>query len=154
MNRSDLGEGDDLVELARDLAALHSEDGAVQKDVLAAAQLGMEARADLEQRADQASDRDVAVRGRGDARQHFQQRALAGAIPADDADHLARRDLERDVAERPDAIVFAFGLGPATIQQSLDTARRRAQHVGERISQRAIAFALARGDTAWRRDRW
>ena len=52
----DLGEGDDLVELAGDLAPLHAEDGAVQKDVLAAAQLGMEARADFEKRADQASE--------------------------------------------------------------------------------------------------
>ena len=45
----DLGERDDLVELARDLGAAHAEDGAVEEDVLAAGQLRVEAGADLEQ---------------------------------------------------------------------------------------------------------
>ena len=52
----DFGEGDDLVELAVDLGALHAEDRAVEIDVLAAGELGMEAGADLEQRADAAVD--------------------------------------------------------------------------------------------------
>ena len=43
------GEGDDFVELALDLGACHAEDGAVEEDVLAAGQLGVEASADLEQ---------------------------------------------------------------------------------------------------------
>ena len=50
----DLGERDDLVELARDLGALHAEDGAVQVDVLAPGQLRVKAGADLEQAADAA----------------------------------------------------------------------------------------------------
>ena len=41
----------------------------------------------------------------GDARQHLQQRRLAGAVAPDDADHLARLDLERDVAQRPERVV-------------------------------------------------
>ena len=52
MNVATLGEGDDLVELSANLGAAHAEDRAVQKDVLAAGQLGMKAGADLEQRAD------------------------------------------------------------------------------------------------------
>ena len=59
-NRSDLGELDDLVELAADLRRAHAEDGAVEEDVLAAGQLGVEAGADLEQRADAAADADPA----------------------------------------------------------------------------------------------
>ena len=51
----DLGELDDLVELRVDLAPPHAEDRAVQVDVLAAGQLGVEAGADLEQRADAAA---------------------------------------------------------------------------------------------------
>jgi hypothetical protein len=90
----DLGEGDDLVELAHDLVALHAEHGAVQKDVLASAQLRVEAGADLEQRADAAADARVAGRRLGDAREQLQQRALACAVAADDADGLAARDLE------------------------------------------------------------
>ena len=53
----DLGEGDDLVELAADLGPAHAEDRAVEEDVLAAGQLGMESGADLEQRADASVDR-------------------------------------------------------------------------------------------------
>ena len=44
----DLGEGDDLVELARDLGAAHAEDRPVEVDVLAPAQLRMEAGAHLQ----------------------------------------------------------------------------------------------------------
>ena len=52
----DAGELDDLVELALDLPPLHPEDRAVQEDVLAAGELGMEAGADLEQAADATAD--------------------------------------------------------------------------------------------------
>ena len=45
-----------------DLRALHAEDRAVQKDVLAAGQLGMEAGADLEQRADPPAEPRPALR--------------------------------------------------------------------------------------------
>ena len=34
----------------------------------------------------------------------LQQRALAGAVAADDADHLAALDLEADVLERPERL--------------------------------------------------
>ena len=46
----DVGELDDLVELAFDLGLAHAEDRAVQVDVLASGQLGVEAGADLQQR--------------------------------------------------------------------------------------------------------
>ena len=52
----DAGELDDLVEALLDLAALHAEDRAVQVDVLAAGELLVEARPDLEQAADAAAD--------------------------------------------------------------------------------------------------
>ena len=48
----DLGELDDVVELAPDLRPRHAQDGAVEVDVLAAAEFRMEARAHLEQAAD------------------------------------------------------------------------------------------------------
>ena len=86
----DLGERDDLVELARDLGAAHAEDRAVQEDVLAAGQLRVEPGPDLQQ-ASRRARRIVRVPvGRlGDAREDLQQRALAGAVAADDADDLA-----------------------------------------------------------------
>ena len=60
----DAGEVDDLVELPRDLAALHAEDRAVQEDVLAPGQLRVEAGADLEQAADATPDLGPARRRR------------------------------------------------------------------------------------------
>ena len=82
----DLGERDDLVELAVDLGPAHAEDRAVEVDVLAAGQLGMKAGADLEQRCrrGRGSPRSPSRR-LGDAREDLQQRALARAVAADDA---------------------------------------------------------------------
>ena len=56
----DAGEGDDLVELAVDLGFAHAEDGAVEVDVVAPGQLGMEAGADLEQAGDATAQLDPA----------------------------------------------------------------------------------------------
>ena len=64
--RLDLAELDDLVELALDLGPRHAEDGAVEVDVLAAGQLGVEAGADLEQACHPAADLDSALGRLGD----------------------------------------------------------------------------------------
>ena len=53
----ELGEGDDLVEALADLGAAQALDRAVQVDVLAAAEVRVEAGPELEQRADAAVDR-------------------------------------------------------------------------------------------------
>ena len=50
--RLELGEGDDVVEVALSLAAAQAEDGRVQEDVLAAGQLAVEAGPELQQRGD------------------------------------------------------------------------------------------------------
>src|SRR6201990_1062112 len=66
-----LGEGDYLVELAPDLAALHAEDSAVEKDVLSSGQVWVEARAYFEQASESAVDVHL-TRGRpDDAREDF-----------------------------------------------------------------------------------
>ena len=74
---------------------------AAEHDVLAPGELAVEADAEREQRADAAvrPRRGPRVGGRmpGD-RAH--ERRLAGAVGADDAEHLAVRDVERDVAGR------------------------------------------------------
>src|SRR3954453_1581571 len=87
--RPDLGEFDDGVELAMNLAAAHSEDRAIEIDVVPAAEFGMKAAADLEQRSDASVDRRASARRRRDPREDLQERALAGAIPPDHADHIA-----------------------------------------------------------------
>ena len=62
--------------------AAHAEDRAAEEDVLAAGQLGMEAGADLEQRAHAAGELDAPLGRRRDPREHLQQRRLAGAVAA------------------------------------------------------------------------
>ena len=85
----ELRKGDDRVELADDLGAEHPEDGAVEEDVLPAGQVGMKAGADFEQARDAAVQLDIAFGRRGDARQNLEQRALAGAVGADDPQDFA-----------------------------------------------------------------
>ena len=97
------GELDDLVEALADLGPAHAEDGAVEEDVLAPGQLGVEAGPDLEQRADAAGHLGPAGARLGDPREQFQQRALAGAVVADQADRFAALDLEGDVFAAPRA---------------------------------------------------
>ena len=50
-------------------------------------------------------DLSIAFGRLGDARENFQERAFAGAVPPDDADHLAVFDVKRHVLESPDDIV-------------------------------------------------
>src|SRR3954471_21089037 len=95
------GEFDDRVELAADLGAGHAHHRALQVDVLPAGQVGMKAGGHFDQRADAPGDRDLAAGRAQDAGQQLEQRRLAGAVGADDADRLAGLDVERDVAQRP-----------------------------------------------------
>ncbi len=98
----ELGELDDVVERVADLRALHPVDRAAQEDVLPPREVGVEPGAELEQGSDRAADRDPPARGLEDAREQPEERRLARAVPADDAERLPGLDLERDVAERPD----------------------------------------------------
>ena len=116
----ELGERDDLVEALADLRALQPVDRAVQEDVLAAGEVGVEAGAELEQRADPAADGDAALGRLDDPGDQAQQRRLAGAVPADEPDRLARLDRERDVAQRQD--VARLG-APAEHEQLLQASR-------------------------------
>ena len=77
---------------------------AVQLDVLAPGEVGMEARAELEQRPDASAGRDRPVGRPDDPGDQPEQRRLAGAVAPDEADGLARRDRDGDVAERPDLL--------------------------------------------------
>ena len=132
----DAGERHHLVEAAGDLGALHAQDGAVEVNVLAAGQLRVEAGADFEQAADPSADFCPALGRLGDARQNLEQRALAGTVVADHAEDLAGRNLQRDVAQRPDRVVGVLlrccrriaggGCGALTTEVSVS---RRARYV-------------------------
>ena len=73
------------VQLGGDLAVFHAQYGAVQIDVLTASEFFMKARAHFEKRSDAARHVDFTGSGIGDFGQHFEKRALSGAIAPDDA---------------------------------------------------------------------
>ena len=98
---ADPGELDDLVELPLRLGARHAEDRPVEKDVVATAELRMEAGSHLEQTADPSVDLGASGARLGDPAQDRQQRRLAGAVGADHAQHLATLNVERDAPQRP-----------------------------------------------------
>ena len=97
----ELGEGDDLVEALADVLPPQALDRPVQVDVLAAAEVGVEAGAELQQRADPALRPHPARRRLDDPRDDPEQRRLSRAVAADEADGLTARDVERDVLQCP-----------------------------------------------------
>ena len=119
---ADLGEGGDVLVALVDLARGEPEDGAVQIDVVAAAEFGVESGAEFEQRGDAAVNTDRAGSGMQDPGHHLQERALAGAVLPDDAEGLAALDLEADVVERPEILV---ALQTIQGQQLLEAVARR-----------------------------
>src|SRR5262245_56667039 len=101
-----LSEGNNLVEFLADLGAAHAEDGAVEVNVLAACELGVEAGADLEQARHPATDGDAASAGLGDAREDLQEGRLSGAVAANDPHHFPASYLERDLSQRRELLHF------------------------------------------------
>ena len=64
----------------------------------------MEAGADFQQAPDAAGDLGLALGRLGDAREDLEQRALAGAVAADDADHFTAVHLEAHVLQGPEGV--------------------------------------------------
>ena len=104
-----LGKRHDLVEFPPDLRARHPEDRAIEENVLAAAQLGMKPRADLEQRRHPAAQFDAPCGRLGDPRENLEEGRLARAVAADDSDDLAALDFKRHVAQRPKLLFLKPG---------------------------------------------
>src|SRR5713226_6763256 len=101
-----LSEGDDFIEFALDLALPHAEDGTGEKSVLAASQLGMEARTDFEERADTAANFSPARGGPRNSRQNLQQSCLARTVAADEAEDFTFAHFERNVFQGPERLFF------------------------------------------------
>jgi len=105
----DGGELDDVIELLEDFASAHAEDGAVEEDVFAAGEFGVEACADFEERADGSEELDGAGGGVGDAGEDFEECGFSCAVAADDAEDFAAVYVEVEVFEGPEG----FGVGTA-----------------------------------------
>src|SRR5581483_594641 len=102
------GKGDDLVKLAANFGARHAKDGAVEKNIFTAGQLGMETGADLEQRGHAAAERDRTRGGLRDARENLKQGGLARAVASDDADDFTAVDGEVYLAQSPEFLTRAL----------------------------------------------
>ena len=91
---------------ALDLRARQPVDGGVEEHVLASGQLRVEPDAELDHRRDPrvARDQQPAAGRPVDRGDQLQERALARAVAADQADRFAAVDLQRDVLERPELL--------------------------------------------------
>ncbi len=80
-----------------------------------------------------AEDPDIPRSGHGEARRAMDQRGLAGAVRAQEAEERAIWDLQRDVAKRLDA-------GRVALRQSFDVKRVHARiiHLQLRLKSRAL----------------
>jgi len=65
----------------------------------------VEAGADLQEGTDPAPHDDLALGRVGNAGEDLEEGALAGAVPADDAEHLTALDLEVDILEGPEGVL-------------------------------------------------
>src|SRR5437016_623661 len=128
--RFNLGEVDDLVELPLDFRILHSQNAAVEVDVLTPRQIGVKTGSHLDQGAETAIDPHEARVGTKDARQDLEERALTRTVGTNDAHDFAAAELKVNVLQSPE---FTFAhirlLGPTPDQA---TYQRRHQ-VPQRI---------------------
>src|SRR5215472_17602147 len=93
---------DDCVELPVDFMACQPEETGPEIDVLASRQLGMKTSTEFDERDDMSADTHDSARRPGHTRHELQERRLARAVAADDAETGADGNLERHVAQRPD----------------------------------------------------
>ena len=98
----DSRKGDNFVELAADFPVTHPQNRTVKVDVLAAGQLVVKTGPHFEQAADAAANDRPAGGRLGNTRHDFQERAFAGAVATNDADHFPRLHVERHVLKGPE----------------------------------------------------
>ena len=133
---------DDRVELAaRSHRGVIPEDRAVEVDVLAAGEVGMKAGADLDQgRADGRPTTRVPGVGTQDATQLLEQRALAGAVVADDPERFAalRPGSRRRAAPR----TRAFRARPGPLGGREPATNQRRHQIPQRVEDLALLELL------------
>src|ERR1017187_1230221 len=104
---ADFGEVFDVLVALVDLAGGETEDGTVEVDVVAAAEFGIEAGAELEQGGDAAVDDSGAAAGLENAGDDLESGTLARAIFAHYAESLAALHFEGNVIEGQEILVAA-----------------------------------------------
>src|SRR5262245_30289115 len=89
-----LGKGDYLVEFCFDLGPRHTEDRAVEEDILTSGQFGMEPRAYFKETCDPAAQNRTPSIRLGNTTQDFQQGRFACAVSSDNAKNLPSPNLK------------------------------------------------------------
>src|ERR1700730_6379782 len=112
-----LGKLHDLVEAPGHFALGEPEHDAVDEDVFAPGDLGMETGAQFDERRDAAPQRHSTRRGPGDAGHQLQRGALARPVAADDAVGLPRRHVERHALQCRKFLFRLQILDKAALQQ-------------------------------------
>ena len=120
-------------------------------DVLASGEIAVEARRDLDERADAAADAAVAARRLVDAREQLERRRLPRAVRPDDAERLAGPHLEREIAHGPE--VARLQLGRVVGARPVSRRERGGNQVAQAVVELAAVEFLpdAVEDDAWRR---
>ncbi len=124
---ADVGESDDLIDVAKELGAAHAEQRGGKEDVLAAGVFRMESGTQFEQGTDAAGDRHRSGTGPNDAGNDLQQRGFAGTVLTDEAQGLAGHDIEGDVVQGMKSVAdgAAAQQGPERTQAAGATRHRR-----------------------------
>ena len=140
----DFREREDVLDPALRLGARDAQDRRVHQDVVVRGQIGIESRAELQQRHDPA-DADDAAGGRGDhPRQDLQQGRLAGAVRTDHAQDGAGLDAEPHVAKRPEVARPGRRVGVAT--RGLQAPPQRARRFPLGLTAQDVALPEPLGD--------
>src|SRR6185436_4581322 len=125
------GEGNDLVEIAFNFRSGHSQDCAVEVDVLAASQFRMKTSAHFQQAGNAPVDFDPAGGGLRYSREHLEQGRLARAVSADDADYFPRLNVEAHILNCPNRWLAH----PAV---AFENTQRGHGHAGHGVTQTSI----------------
>ena len=135
---ADLAEIDDLVELAPDLGTRHAEDRTVELDVLAAGELGVETRADLEQAATRPRISTLPSVGSVMCERTFSRVVLPEPLRPMIPSASTVVDLKVDVSQGPQ-----IGRGVRGRAGVTDALERSLGRVDQAVAKRPVAFALA-----------
>jgi hypothetical protein len=119
---ADFGEVLDILVALVDLPGAEAQDGSVQIDVVVAGEFGIESGAEFQQGRNAPVDRERTAGRLQNAGHHLQQRALAGAVFADDAEGFAAAYFEADIVQGPEILV---ALQPVKREQLLQPVARR-----------------------------
>ena len=123
MNCSRPAKADDVVKLPFHFAAVHAEDGAVEKDVVPTGELGMKTSSHFEKTADPPPDPHQPRRWCCDSRDDFEQGRFSRAVGSDDCNGLPLLDFEGNVLQTPRNRPFPRARDPRARSRSWDFSR-------------------------------